>query len=1225
MDILKQIYKVFGLSSILFFSCNPLVSALTVGQKQVPVKQQNEAATSVDISQVINLIRQGNYQAANTDLDELLKTKEDSAEIHYWKASVLSHLGDAVNALKHIDLSLQLDPQNRQIKQEQASILIQAGKLAEAEKVYSSLVETAQRPSEIQQLKRLQHLVEGQREINNGNIKKALSLYQSLAQMYPREFRVYEALGYIYTELGFWKEAEDNYLKAELLAPTDANIQRRMAVMYNKKGDDENTKDRYRKAIELDPNGPDGLAAIKNLMVKGKEAVLKNQTSKAVEDYQTILDVRPDYVAAKMAMADAYMQAGQTDAAKSVYLHALESNPKNLDVKVKLAEMYFKHDEIDEAVNLYQEIVDLSTDSKVRKDAQSRLNMLYVHKAERLSRSIKNNQDKKAAYGIVKRWVESGNLDNAQWLVNGIIRQYPNDETAHYWLGLIDEGRGQLADALKSLSKSAWIDPKDMATRLAMARIMAKTGDLKQAEATYRDILDQVKDKKEKTKVEKLLGFVTGESLIRAGDLRSALKHYQNMLTKDAKDISVIKRIADVYAGLGDMKSASNSINQIKKIRENTRKEIQYLSKGRALAQKGKYDQAQQSLQQVVSLNPDNAQALYLLGAINVRLSNTKKALSYFKKSLDQASDNVTLRMEYAKLLTQVGDLPQAINQYKQALNQSSNRIQRKNINLLLGFVQGQNLLDTNNMDKALLHFQNMRIVYPKNVDVQGALASVYVRLGFFDEAIDVYKKVLDLNPDRAKTYVQMGIVEGKKHDFAAQLDYLSSAIVMDPNGQDGQLARNILLQNAESDVKQKDYEAAMAQMNAILKIKPSDTETNLLLAKVYEDQKKSKKAEEIYLRVLALNPVDLKTRKKFAEFYVKTGNLEGALVEYQKIYDMAPSSELGQAASAKLNFLYGRQAEQYSKKLDTNAARKEAVATAEKWIEKDRLDAAQWLLGAVIDEDAKLSRAQYLLGSIHYKKGELRTALGFAEKAVAQESNNPEYGLLYANLLVGIGKFDQAEKTYVKVIAFSQNDGYMRKQAEKQLGMMVGEKLSRAKNYQAALAQYRKLQAKNADDTDIMGRIAGVLVKIGNFDEAERIYLHALRIDPENAAINVALAQMYRQTGNQTAYLIQLRQAFLFDKTGGLGDKMLKELDLKEGVQQLHRHRWNAAIVAFNRALEVNPNNIFAQLGISAAYKEGGNDKLAKQALDRVINLDKVNLDTRLKFLFLKASYAME
>lgn len=1222
MKFVKPVSGIVGLSCILLLNFSASVLAVSKSTSSQSSVTQLSSAT---IPQVVSLVRQGKYRNANDILSKILINNRDNAEVHYWKAIVSSRIGDIISALKHIKRSLELKPQNRQIHQEYASILVKAGKYSDAEKIYSTLLNQATQPYEVKRIKRLLRLVEGQRLINESKLDEALTLYHSLAQMYPNEVLVYEALGFIYTDLGFWEDAESNYFRAAELEPNNAMIQRRMARMYGKMGDDKARRDRYRMAIELDPVGMDGQAAIQSLLMKGKEAVHKKQIAGAIAEYHSILEVQPENLMAKLAVAEAYTFDGQLNSAKMVYLGLLEKNSKNVEIKSQLASLYFNSDQIDEAINQYQEILEITQEGSLAVDADAKLNMLYGHKAEALSSSIKSEEDRQAAHAIVEKWVRAGRLDNAQWLINGVLKQAPDDEVALYWLGLAYEQRGQLESAMEMLSKSAWVNPQRIETRMAIARVSARTGDLQKAEATYRDVISQTRDKDKKQLAEKSLGFVIGESLVRNGNTKAALTHYRKMLSKSSRDVSILKRIADVYASVGDMKSANKAFKNIKKIRDAAKRENSLVKQGRTLAQNGSYNVAQKKLKKALSLNAENVEALYLLGMISAKQSNIENALYYYQQSLKLSPENITLRTEYARLLTNGGKLAEAEVEYKEALSRSSNRIQRKSISLLLGFVKGQQLIDAGEQDLALDHFQNMRIIFPHNINVLEALASVYVDLSFLEEAGDVYENVLRLSPNRVKTYVQLAVVAEKQENPLARIGYLSTALKLDPNGPHGTLASNLLLKKGKEYLDRENYDAALEEFDALLAMKPSHVEANLLTASVYEKKDQEGKAEKIYQKVLVLNPVDLETRKKLAEFYVKSSNLEGALIEYQKIYDMAPSTELGQNASAKLNFLYGRQAEKLSKNLRNNADRRKAVETAEVWITKERLDAAQWLLSSVTEQDPKLTRANFLLSKIHKQRGELNAALDYASKSVSLEPNNPEFGLEYANLLVSSGLLPQAEKAYVKVIALSQNDIYNRSQAERQLGLMVGERLSSVKKYRAALKHYRKLQAKNTNDTELMARVAGTLIKIGNLDEAEEIYLRALEIEPNNTTINVALAQLYKQKGENSAYLKQLRQAFLLDPTGGLGKEMVAELGLNEGMQQLQKRRWNSAVMAFNRALEANPNNIFAQVGISAAYLESGETSRAKSTLDRVMNLGASNLDTRLKFLFMKASYAMD
>ena len=1222
-----RIYKsvIFSISIFLILYCPGLLALSTDNDVSINSRDSIYQIRIDDLPKAIALIRQNKFSVAKQILSNLINRNQDNAEAHYWLAIAYSQTGEQGKALKHIAESEKRASHNRQVALEHARMLVNSGKYKEAEKKYQEILSQVQEKTEIRKIKRSLYILKGQQLINAHKLEEALKHYEAMLQMYPNEVLVMEALGYIYSKLEFWEEAEHYYITASLLAPDRVLIYRRMANMYEKMGDQEQKRFYYQKVMQIDPSGVNAKIVIQNLLRQGKEALYSGNIDDAFYEYLTILKVQPDNMIAKLSLAEAYEYIKDWEGAEKIYLELLEKHPTNLSVLSRLANVYFVMEDTDQAIESYQQIVDVTADSAIGRDATAKLNMLYVRKAQYLASHLETEKDQQSAYLAIQNWIELGRLDNAQWLANSIASQYPDNAIALYWLGILHEKRGELSMALFHLSKSMWRNPQDANTRLAYARVLSRTGELEKAEATYRDVIAQIKDQSKRQQAKKALGLVIAEQLVRKGKPRAAITQYRKMLKGNERDLSVIKRIANIYASMGDLENANNLLEEIKNIQIALKQEKELLSKGKMLVQQKKYTDAEHYLNRSLKLNPQNSQALYWIGYIYVQRGDLHNAIQFYNKSIKYAPANTTLRIEYAKLLVATGQLVAAEQQYAQILSITPNKSERKKIKYLSGFVKGQLLINKQSYDLALHHFQTMSIIYPQDENVLQVLAGMYQKLNFYEEAKEIYQSILARNSNSADSHIQLASIAVYEGNSEQRLIHLAQALQLDPSGKYGQLAEKMLLEKGREYIRHKNYIGAERELKTIINVHASHLAANLAMAEIYEATSLINKAENLYLKVLALNPVDLTARKKLAELYIRTDKLDDALREYQKIYDIAPSTTLGQIANAKLNFLYGRQSEKISKTLYTPADQKNAVSIAELWMEKNRLDAAQWLLNAVIEKNAQIPEAYFNLAMIHKQRGELHTSLEYLSKGVKLLPGNTDYALEFANLLARVGKTRSAEKVYLQVIASLENDTVKQREAKRQYGFLTGQRLTNNKRYRSALRHYVKMEHDYINDTEVMAKLAGVLIKVGRYQDAENLYNKALKIEPNNRVINVALAQLYKKRGNNKAYLKQLRQAFLLDPYAGLGEQLATDLGLRDGIRQLQKQHWNAAVVAFNRVLEANPNNVFAQVGISAAYMDSGYTNEAEKTLKKVINLENSHLDTRLNFLFLKASYALD
>ena len=204
---------------------------------------------------------------------------------------------------------------------------------------------------------------------------------------------------------------------------------------------------------------------------------------------------------------------------------------------------------------------------------------------------------------------------------------------------------------------------------------------------------------------------------------------------------------------------------------------------GVALFQHGYYEQAEESFQQVVATRPNDPEAYYNLGTLNLRLTRFDKARDYLKQTLKlrpdypeawnnlgmmaaqqgQAEEAVQdflealkLRPDYETALVNLGNVyrrahvyPQAEETLKRALALEGDDPE---VHYSLGMVYAQqNLLQA--ASDSLLQATALRPVYPEAINNLGI---VYVRLQQFDKAEQQFKRGIELAPENDQAYLNL-------------------------------------------------------------------------------------------------------------------------------------------------------------------------------------------------------------------------------------------------------------------------------------------------------------------------------------------------------------------------------------------------------------------------------------------------------------------------------------
>ena len=101
---------------------------------------------------------------------------------------------------------------------------------------------------------------------------------------------------------------------------------------------------------------------------------------------------------------------------------------------------------------------------------------------------------------------------------------------------------------------------------------------------------------------------------------------------------------------------------------DDKKKSIEYFKEAEAEYEKGDLDAAVEKYEKSAKLDPENADAVFNIGACYVELNDEEKALSYFKDALDIDPDHSGAHYNIARLFHLRKDFDTAVLEYRRAL-----------------------------------------------------------------------------------------------------------------------------------------------------------------------------------------------------------------------------------------------------------------------------------------------------------------------------------------------------------------------------------------------------------------------------------------------------------------------------------------------------------------------------------------------------------------------------
>ena len=315
------------------------------------------------------------------------------------------------------------------------------------------------------------------------------------------------------------------------------------------------------------------------------------------------------------------------------------------------------------------------------------------------------------------------------------------------------------------------------------------------------------------------------------------------------------------------------------------------LQQGLTLHQQGKFKEAQPIYEQVLRIQPNNFNALYLMGSLFAQTKRNLQAVELLKKTLQINPNHAVAYCNLGNVLSELRHLEDALINYNKAISLNPDFADAYNN-------RGIALEELKRLKDALVSYDKAINLNPDYAEAYNNRGSALAKLKRLDDALINYDKAISLNPDYADAYNNRGIALLElKHLEDALVSY-DKAISLNPDFADAYNNRGIALEEL------KRLEDALVSYDKAISLNPdfADAYNNsgiaLLELKHLED------ALVNYDKAISLNP-------DFADAYNNRGialsnikRLEDALVSYDRALQLKPDIDylLGNMMHAKMH-----------------------------------------------------------------------------------------------------------------------------------------------------------------------------------------------------------------------------------------------------------------------------------------------------------------------------------
>ena len=390
------------------------------------------------------------------------------------------------------------------------------------------------------------------------------------------------------------------------------------------------------------------------------------------------------------------------------------------------------------------------------------------------------------------------------------------------------------------------------------------------------------------------------------------------------------------------------------------------LSAAREHQQAGRIAQAEQIYREILRVDPNQADAVYLLGQLLNQRGQSAEAIDFFVRLVNLYPENAEFHSNLGAAYWGAGRHADATASFQTA------------VQLRPDFVEafshlGATLTAQGRSEEAITYYQKALQLQPGFVAAHSNLAVTLTNLGRHAEAIDHYRAAVDADPQNAT----------RCHQFANALREL------------GQVAESIRWYERALSLR-PDFPAALNNLGNAL----------TGLGRLQE-------AVGHYRKALKLQPGLVQACYNLANAYSRLGEHELAVGAFQQVVEQQPNNSAASLALAEKLALLERFDEalvcvQRALALDPDHSLLHGTE-GNVWLRRGNAQAALAPYERALALDPDRASHHYNLGTAIMKGGEYRRAEAHLGRAVELDAEFVDAHMNFGNVLLGQGKLDEA------------------------------------------------------------------------------------------------------------------------------------------------------------------------------------------------------------------------
>ncbi|XP_042323569.1 protein O-mannosyl-transferase TMTC1 isoform X3 [Sceloporus undulatus] len=326
-------------------------------------------------------------------------------------------------------------------------------------------------------------------------------------------------------------------------------------------------------------------------------------------------------------------------------------------------------------------------------------------------------------------------LTEAKEYYRRALQLNPQHNRALFNLGNLLKTQGKKEEAVLLLRDSIQYGPEFADAYSSLASLLADQDQLKEAEEVYQAGIENCPESSD-------LHNNYGVFLVDTGSPETAVSHYQKAIQLSPSHHVAMVNLGRLYRSLGQNKEAETWYKRALKV---TRKAEILTPLGALYYNTGRYEDALKVYREAAALQPSNKDTRLALAQVLAMMGQTKEAEQMTNHIVTEEAEC----LECYRLLSAIYSKQENYNKALEAIDKAL-QLKPKDPKVIseLFFTKGNQLREQNHLDKAF----------------------------------ESYKVSVDLNPEQAQAWMNMGGIEHIKGNYITARNYYEKALQLVPN-----------------------------------------------------------------------------------------------------------------------------------------------------------------------------------------------------------------------------------------------------------------------------------------------------------------------------------------------------------------------------------------------------------------------------------------------------------